>query len=171
MRYLALLLTATTLIVSPARAAESLTADDVLTMVALIPAPNGRPGGYERAPDARRIADAIAATADGSLLGTPREDASLMAVFASYESGNRVCPAGDGGKALGAWQLHYAGREVACDPARAARWWLAVARASVRLCADNPPDERLAALAGGTCARGRRLSATRVRLAREIASR
>jgi hypothetical protein len=136
------------------------TAEDVMAVLARIPlgeSPHAAPGGYERSRDAREIAAAIARNVDGSLLGSRRQDAYLIAIFGSYESALRKRMVGDGGKALGFLQLQYAGPEVAFNPDRAIGFWLATARRSMELCAHNAPEERLAALASGRCDRGRRV--------------
>jgi hypothetical protein len=114
-----------------------------------------------RAPDAPVIADGIAvAVAEDelpALTGSREGDAALLGVYAYRESSLRACASGDGGKSLGPWQLQRLPPSVACAPADAARVWLHVARASIERCAELPLPERLAALASGSCARGRRL--------------
>jgi hypothetical protein len=134
------------------------TVDDVVRVMATIPEerclynPGGKrcdqPGRYDRGPDARRIAGAIVANADGSLTGTKREDAAVMAVFSSFESGNNASAVGDGGRARGALQLWYFGDE-AFDPDQAVPIWRSIARGSIKACSANVPDERLASVAGG----------------------
>jgi hypothetical protein len=107
-----------------------------------------RPGGFDRGPDAKRIADAIVATADGRVTGDRELDASLMAVYSSYESGNDANAKGDSGRSLGAWQIMFIG-ETMYDPMRAAPVWRARAIESARVCGKLPVDEQLASLAGG----------------------
>ena len=139
------------------------TVDDVVSMMAKLPsevclyqpARKGcdRPGGYDKGPDAHRIASAIASSADGSITGSRRFDAALMATFSSYESGNKADAVGDAGRAHGAWQMHYVSEDLASDPFKAAPLWrsLAVSSMATKTCAALPPDERLASVAG-SCA-------------------
>jgi hypothetical protein len=155
------------------------TVNEVIRVMASIPEerclynPNGKhcdqPAGHEKGPDARRIAQAIVANADGSLLGSKIDDAALMAVFSSYESGNKADAVGDGGKAIGAWQIHYFG-DVAFDPDQAAPIWRSIAKASLKVCSANEPDERLASVAG-SCSypAAKRKVRQRVQLARKLA--
>jgi hypothetical protein len=109
------------------------------------------------------------------LTGTLEGDAVLMVREAYEESrwgwrwdGRKLvmneCPSGDGGKALGYWQLQTRA-EIACDAERAARQWLAMAHASQRRCARLPFEEQLAELHSGTCARGHVVSRYRFRRA------
>jgi hypothetical protein len=140
-----------------------LTSADVMGMIERVP-----PGGYERGGDALAIAAAIAELADGSITGDVWEDAALVAVYSSLEGANRRCPVGDGGKSLGPLQLQRSSRAVACTPALAVAEWLRRARDSVARCAKLQPDERLAALASGSCDRGRALVRQRAELARTI---
>ncbi len=109
-----------------------------------------RLGHFDKGPDAKRIAAAIAGAADGSLTGERRLDAALMATFSSYESGNKADAVGDSGKAHGCFQMHYIDADDAFDPARAAPLWRSLAVSSMKMgaCATNPPDERLAGIAG-----------------------
>lgn len=150
---------------------EALTTDDVMAMVALVPTQlgHGRPAGFEKAKDAREIAAAVAKTADGSLLGSVRADAGLMVTFAAYESGMRKFVSGDGGSSRGPWQIQRISWKDANTPETAARAWLAAAQISQKICEKNPPEERLAALASGSCDRGRMLVRRRVEVARRIA--
>ncbi len=157
------------------------TAADVMHMMARLPAEKclynahgkgcDKPGGYDKGPDAARIADAIAHGADGSLTGTRREDAALMATFSSYESGNKADAVGDSGRARGAWQLHYVADSVAFDPARAVSVWRSIALGTMKaaVCRDNAPDERLAGVAGScSYAPARRKVRQRVQVARGV---
>lgn len=145
-------------------ASESLSTDDVMAMAARLPA-EGKTvlGGYEKAKDAYAIAAGIAETAPS------RERAALMLTFAAYESGLTIAARGDGGASRGPWQLKYVPDEVAFDPARAAHYWLYLAAGSERTCASNPPDERLASLASGSCQKARAKVRRRVETARRIA--
>ena len=155
--------------------AAALTVDDVLTMAARLPASeerlDGPLGGFERAPYARPIAEAIASTVDGSLLGIGRlrEEGALMLIYAAFESGLRRCVPGDGGRAWGPWQEQHVPRAVACDPARAARRWYALALEGARACKTLPEVERLAFVASGNCGHGRQLARRRGVLAQKVA--
>jgi hypothetical protein len=106
------------------------------------------PGGFDRGPDAKRIAEAIVVAANGRVTGSKRLDASLMATYSSYESGNKADAVGDSGKSLGAWQIKFIG-ETMFDPRQAAIVWRARAIDAEEVCKNLPPDERLASLAGG----------------------
>ena len=155
-----------------AQAQEALTADDVLAMIAEVPVQLGhwRRAGFDKKPDAPVIAAAIAATADGSLLGTVREDAALMVVYAAYEGGMRKCPAaGDGGKSWGVFQMQRSPWKIACTPALAAAEWLQRAQYSMQTCSSLPLEEQLASLASGSCGHGRQLVRRRVEVARRVA--
>jgi hypothetical protein len=123
-----------------------------------------------RAPDASAIADgialAVATDVFEPLTGTREGDAALTALYAYRESSLQACgKSGDGGRSWGAWQLQRVARATACDPVAAAPIWLSRARASVQACATLPLEERLAALASGSCSRGRALVAWRWRQA------
>lgn len=159
--------------------AAPVTVDTVLGVMHRLPEerclynPRGKrcdlPGGYDKGPDARRIADAIARTADGAITGDKALDASVMATFSSYESGNNASAVGDGTKAKGAWQLHFVDDAVAFDPEQAVTWWrsIAVGTMKVGACATNPPDEKLAGIAGScTYEPARRKVRQRVQAAR-----
>jgi hypothetical protein len=148
-----------------ARASSAVSTDDVLAMAALLPQ-EGRikPAGYEKSGDARAIAAGIA-----SVSGS-REEAAMLLTYAAYESSLTIGAVGDGGKSLGPWQLRYVGSEVAQDPARAAHYWLWLAGETRKLCAQNAPDEQLAALASGSCARARAKVRKRAETARAIAA-
>ena len=163
---------------------ERVTSDEVLGVMARLPSeaclyhPHGKrcskPGGYDQGPDAQRIADAIARHADGAITGNPELDAAIEATFSSYESGNKADAVGDSGKAKGAWQLHFADEAVAFDPEQAVTWWrsIAVGTMKVGACATNPPDERLAGLAGScTFPAARRKVRQRVQAARDALTR
>jgi hypothetical protein len=133
-----------------------------------------KPGGYDKGPDAVRIAEAIARHADGAISGNPELDAAIEATFSSYESGNKADAVGDAGKAKGAWQLHFADESVAFDPEQAVTWWRSIAVGTMKVgsCANNPPDERLAGLAGScTFEPARRKVRQRVQAAREALTR
>jgi hypothetical protein len=120
------------------------------------------PAGFERGRDARLIASAISSVAKS------REEAALLAVFSSYESGNFARAVGDGGRSLGAWQIQGIGAG-AFDPYFAASYWLDLANRNIKGCWRNAPDERLASLASGSCFKARAKVRLRVRLARELA--
>jgi hypothetical protein len=89
-----------------------------------------------------------------------------MLVYAWRESGFRVDAVGDGGKALGVWQLWYTPGWIALDVARAARAWHDLARMGARRWPECP----LRGLSGGGAA-GMRVAATRVQLARQLLRR
>jgi hypothetical protein len=140
------------------------TVDDVLAVMASIPEEHclfnpkgkgcGKPARYDRGPDARRIALAIVANANGGLTGSRKLDAAVYATYSSYESGNNASARGDCNedktvcKANGPWQIWYISPEVASDPDRAAPVWRSIATSSLKACASNPPDERMASVAG-----------------------
>ena len=138
--------------------------------------PNGPTAKYSQIGSGREVSIAISRVADGSVTGDAREDAALMAVYAAFESANRGCAVGDGGKALGVWQLQYTSRTVACDPYKAALHWRAMARYSVKMCAaDGMPGKadplaRLALVVSGDCIRGLKKTRERATLARRVAS-
>jgi hypothetical protein len=150
---------------------QALTTDEVLAMVAEVPVQLGhwRRAGFELKPDAPVIAAAIAQTADGSLLGTVREDAALMVVYAAYEGGMRKCPVGDGNRSWGTWQLQRSPWKVACTPKLAVAEWLSRAQYSMQTCSALPLEEQLSSLASGSCLHGRQLVRHRVEVARRIA--
>jgi hypothetical protein len=161
----------TTTIASPLGAADELNVDVVLAMMARIPPearPKGKPAGYDRAHDARAVAHAVAATANS------REQAALMTVYAAYESAFDTHARGDCNldrsycAAKGAFQLWNVPPEVADDPLKAAPKWLALAADAEARCAKNPPDERLAVLASGSCDRARPKVRRRAETARAI---
>lgn len=146
--------------------------------MAHIPSREGRPapvGGFEQAGAAREVAEAIARRVneeEATLLASPQEDAAYLAVFAAYEAGNQPHARGDFfygvPRSYGVMQLRGFPLEVADDPYRAIGAWLGVARASSELCRENPPAERLAALASGRCDAGRAKVRGRVELAQRI---
>jgi len=139
-------------------------------MIAAVPGENGKPGGFERALSAPDVAAAIAAKADGRILGTKRQDAALLVVFGCYESGLHKYAHGDGGKARGFLQLQQTPSYIAYDPPRAIDAWRIKALYSLDVCRGNPPGQRLAAVASGNCFQGRDLVAKRESLANRIAA-
>jgi hypothetical protein len=151
------------------------TSDDVLSMMARIPnecALYGKcpitPAGFERSKDARVIAHAISDGVQDE--DDPWGRAALAAVYAAYESGLSSCPRpGDGGHSHGTFQLWDA-KDVlaACNPRLAFPLWMTLVRASEKACAANPPDERLAQLASGSCSKGRVKVRQRAELAKII---
>jgi hypothetical protein len=161
-----LLILALLLVASPTVADQHLTQQQVLELMSRVPekAHPSRVGHYDQAGDAREIAAAIANVAPG------RETASLMTVYAAYESSMQKCAVGDGGRSLGTWQLQFVPREVACDPARAASVWLSLVKDAQTRCPGSDPDDRLSILTGGSCSRGVLVARTRARIAREIAA-
>ena len=149
------------LVTMVAAAQPVVSADEVLAMMARVPATQRErdealPGHWERRKDAPRIAAAIARFAPSE------EVAARLTVYAALEGGMEVHgPRGDSGKAMGMLQLHNVPESLAFDPNQAIPWWLDLAARSEKLCQSNPPRERLAALASGRCDRGRRLVARR----------
>lgn len=145
---------------------------DVIAMMAEVPAyGTDRPGHFERAHDAARIAEGIARAVNEegeTVLGDRRRDAALLVVFAARESSNRSCASGDRNASLGAFQLQGARAGVACDPYLASREWLWRARDAMRTCVEVPFEERLSLLASGKCTRGRQISRERMELAEHI---
>jgi hypothetical protein len=151
------------------------TSDDVLSMMARIPNECAlydkcpmTPAGFERSRDARRIANVIAD-------GVKDEDdpwgrAALATVYVAFESDVQACPrAGDGGHSHGGWQLWDPQDPLAaCNPRLAFPLWMRRVRASETACAANPPDERLAQLASGSCTKGRVKVRKRAELAKII---
>jgi hypothetical protein len=136
---------------------------------------------FARVPPSPEIASAIASAVldddEGRLTGDIIGDAVLMTRYAFDESkwnwhwdGRQMvkidCVEGDGGRSFGPWQLQTR-REIGCSLGRAAAMWLHFAHGSQRRCVALPFDERLAELASGTCARGRRLTRWRAAMARE----
>lgn len=160
----------------PASLPANLSTDDVLAMMARLPAmeicAHGRPQVLCTAPypqwakrgAAARIAKAIADHAE------TREEAGDATVYAIRESGNELTVAGDGGKSHGPWQLseEQARPEVARDPDKAIVVWLTLVRKSRVDCAKLPEDDRLAELASGSCGAGRELARRRARLRDKI---
>jgi hypothetical protein len=155
---------------------EPVTTQDVLGFMAAVP-PEGclysgkscKPAGYDKGPDALRIAQAIAATASGEILGNARDDAALMAVFSSYESGNDTRAEGDHHSSHGAFQIKFVPQDVAEDPVRAAPIWRSLALLGMSACAKNDPDERLASVAGSCSAtKAKTKVRQRVQLARTL---
>ena len=133
-----------------------------------------QPGRYDRGPDARRIADAIVANADGRITGARKLDAALYATYSSYESGNDAGARGDCNadrsvcKANGPWQIWFVSEDVAMDPGRAAPVWRSIASGSIKACEKNDPDERLASVAGScSYAPARRKVRLRMQAARD----
>jgi len=145
------------LVVLPVRSAETvLTPDDVLAMMARVPAsehvPHAKPAPWHKIRDAHVIAKAIARAAR-----TP-EEGSRMVVYDVWESGNDSHARGDFDKtghaqALGAWQLHNVPAEIADNPYKAVFAWRDLADMNAKMCADHPEAERLAGLASGSCDR------------------
>ncbi len=163
-----------------AQSVEKVTPEEVAKMMDMLPASESKLDGptahYSQIDAGREVAIAISQVADGTVTGDAREDAAVMATFAAFESANHRCAAGDGGKALGVWQLQHTSRIVACDPLKAALHWRAIARYSVKMCAaDGMPGKddwsaRLALVVSGDCRRGLAKTRERAMLARRVAS-
>lgn len=105
--------------------------------------------GLERSGDARAIAAAAvdAVLEDGGgppVFGSHVEDLAVMAYFAARESSLQAGAVGDGGLAVGPWQLHgAAGRAPLHDQART---WLHLLHEGAARCPSSP-----AAIAWGGC--------------------
>jgi|HubBroStandDraft_1064217.scaffolds.fasta_scaffold34287_5 hypothetical protein len=153
---LSAVVTASTLLGAEARAedpAPRATVADVLAFMDTMPGEPGNPKSvayhWSKKPGALAIAQAIAATAPD------REWAARMAVYSIHEGGlSSECVNGDGGESWGAFQLKDVPHDVACDPAKAAPVWLAMAQRSMQDCAALPVSERMAELASGSCKKG-----------------
>jgi hypothetical protein len=111
----------------------------------------GTVGHYERGKDTKEIADAIGRMADDE------RDAIEMSVYAAYESQNRLDATGDNGRSHGPWQTPF----VRVTAAGYLADWTRLRKYSVARCADNSSDTKLAALASGSCDRGKRKVAKR----------
>ena len=145
---------------------------EVMAMFAELPAYEGgkvgqKVGHWEKRKDAMKIAKGIA------LAAPSREWAALEANYAVFESNLVANARGDRDSkgiphAFGTFQLHSAPIYVADDPIRAAAYWMNLALKNEALCQMNPPQERLAALASGSCSRGRVLVRRREALAAAV---
>jgi len=122
-----------------------------------------RPGGWDRIGAAREVAEAISATARS------RDEAERMSIYACFESGLVRKAIGDGGKSRGVFQLQRVSDEVAFTPLLAAKAWLQLE--DTVWCSGNPQDEELAALASGSCQKGRTLVRRREQLRRDLDAR
>ncbi len=181
MKNAAAVLVLAVLCVAPSRSvADPSTYETVLKMMSKVPekAHPSRPGRYDQTGDAKAIARGIAAATDDL------DDVSLAVVFAAYESSNSLhgptgeCIGGDPDKATleyqswGPFQLNVrvASKEAACDPQMAAATWLDLMHAARKLCASSPPEDRLAALASGSCTNrgGIKESRLRTRVAEQV---
>lgn len=152
---------------------RTVTPEEVLAVMSQVPEETSlyghgaqTPAGFDKKKDAREIAEAIAAGVTWE--SDPRKWVVLGVVYAAYESANRRCVSGDGGKSWGAWQVQGLARDKACTPMNEFPVWLAKAKASLDYCADLPEDERLAALASGNCEHGRVKVRTRMPLVRRL---
>lgn len=181
MKNAAAVLVLAVLCVAPSRSvADPSTYETVLKMMSKVPekAHPSRPGRYDQTGDAKAIAAGIAAATDDG------DDASLAVVFAAYESSNSLrdpsgeCIGGDVDKATleyqswGPFQLNVrvVPKVVACDPRQAAAAWLRLKADAVARCASSPPEDRLAALASGSCTNrgGIKESRLRTRVAEQV---
>jgi hypothetical protein len=125
--------------------------------------------GYDHLNDAQEIAEAVvAATIDDS---NPWLRAAQAVVYAAFESVNKRCAVGDGGKSFGAWQLQKVSPEVACVPAKALPIWLRKVKQSEEDC--GPGIYSLTEVASGNCTspKGRRKVAKRAGLVAALVSR
>ena len=126
----------------------------------------GTPSGCEKVNHAKEISSAIAKTSISV------EDAVEAATYACYESANNLYARGDctpegGCKSFGAWQIGVI--RIGADAQLA--HWNAVRSSAVKLCANNPEDTRMAALASGHCDRGLKKVKKRFHVIQAIASR
>lgn len=144
--------------------AEELESKDVLAIMAKVPnecalygACQKGAAGFDRTKDAAEIAAAIAVGASS------REEAALGVVYAAYESANRKCAHGDGGKSLGTWQMQRLSETVACTPALAFPIFLERARLSLAHCGT------MAEYVSGNCDHGRDKAARRAELVARLA--
>lgn len=153
----------------------AVTQADVIAMMAEVPVyGTDRPGHFEHAHDAARIAAGIARAVNEeveTVLEDRQADAALLVVFGARESSFRSCASGDRGASLGYLQEQGARAGVACDPYLASKAWLWRARDAMRTCVEDPAEERLALLASGKCTRGRQISRERVELAEQISDK
>ena len=120
------------------------------------------PYRWSRVGQAKPIALAI------SKVAPTRASAAELVVYGVREGGLLLSALGDGGHSHGPWQL-YDGRispARAHDPVEGAKAWLGIAEDSRLSCAENPPDDQLAALASGDCEHGLRLVRHRAHLVR-----
>jgi hypothetical protein len=165
---LILLLSATQVISNPGGSPPAVSKEEVMAIFSSLPAvETGKVGDkwpagvqhWEKRKDAAKIADAISLSAES------REWATIAAVYAVYEGNLVTTVEGDGGKAFGTFQLHNTPRYIAFDPYRAVRIWFKRAKENEQLCEKNRPEERLAALASGSCSRGHVLVRRREALA------
>lgn len=124
--------------------------------------------GAERAGDVRAVAEAISTVIDETQerLYDDETDAALMLVYAWRESRFQADAIGDGGRALGAWQLWVTSRDIALRPMRAARVWYGWAREGKRYWPACP----LQGISGGG-ERGARIAAERLTFARALVKR
>ena len=155
----------------PEPSEAKVTAEDVLSWMAELPpvevphtAEQKKPAHWEKIGNAPELAAVIAKLAPN------RDAASLMTVYEVFEGGNQKCAVGDGGKALGPFQLQGVPESVACDAEAAGRVWLRKAKDSWETCKHNLPDEKLALLASGRCDKGHVLARRRAKYARDISA-
>ena len=131
----------------------------LLLAIAAILGPRDRGPADEVQATLEGIATAVDADDQPAITGSKEGDAALMASWSWAESRWRVCPTGDGGRALGAFQEQHTPKALACAPADAARIWLLMARQSIARCGD------LTAVVSGVCGRGARIVRTRAAVA------
>jgi hypothetical protein len=123
---------------------------------------------WSKKPDAPAIARAIAKYAP------TRFAAALGAVYAVREGELNPHARGDFDKtghpaALGSFQEHLVPPQCAYDPDCSVRIWYALKDQNEALCRGNDEPERLAALASGSCDRGKRKTRHRWEVARQVA--
>lgn len=157
---------------------EPVTAADVADVIGRLPAecslytglgscPRGTPGRF-RSQEIPAYSSAIAAEA------RDLTEAATAAVFLAYESAVNSHAVGDRGSkdgaSYGAFQMKqfWIARSKAVDPAASVHAWLRLKRRSEELCAKNPPDDRLAALASGNCGHAWRRVERRMRVVHDV---
>jgi hypothetical protein len=147
----------------------------ILAIITLA-APPGRFPARESEADARARYALIATAADNAARAAPlfagpeghRRTVALLLAVAVHESGLRVDVdrgelRGDGGQSWCLMQVHvgdgktpegWTGPELAADHAKCFIAGAHLLRRSLVACRESPPDDRLAAYASGSCARG-----------------
>lgn len=121
-------------------------------------------GGYEKGRDVKQVSKAIAQIA------TSKREAVQMAIYAAYETNSNLNAEGDKDKphhSYGAWQINVR-RNGAVDQLK---YWKFVRDASIKLCKNNKPEEQLAALASGSCRRGKVITRNREKAVAQVLDR
>jgi hypothetical protein len=121
-------------------------------------------GGYEKGKDVKQISKAIAQ------LARSKREAVQMAVYGAYETNSNLNAEGDKDKphhSYGAWQINVR-RNSAVEQLK---YWKFVRDASIKLCKNNKPEEQLAALASGSCRRGKVITRNREKAVAQVLDR